>query len=192
MMQLCTTIHGWLNADPKNIAIVHCQTGKGRTVTTIAAYLAWSGVHTSPADALRATVNSMHGTVKALTLPSQTRYLAYLQRMLNEKIPPSGRSVTIEKITLKTCPNVEGDGCCPYIQLFKDATLLHTTKKKGEKVTEYSKEKTNIEFPINVNVQGDILVRLRHESKEDKKRSTLLRVAFHTGYLDRKAVITFK
>jgi protein tyrosine phosphatase len=35
---------GWLNADPKNVAVVHCQTGNGRTSAAVAAYIAWAGL----------------------------------------------------------------------------------------------------------------------------------------------------
>lgn len=191
MMQLCTSIHGWLNADPKNVAVVHCQTGKGRTVTTIAAYLAWSGAFPSPSDSLRATVEAMHGTVKTLTLPSQTRYLAYLQRMLNEKIPPSSRSVKILQVTLRTVPNMGEGGCRPYIQIFKDATLIYTSKIKGEEIEYFDVGSPRIEFPMEVDLDGDILIRFRHKS-QDGKPVTMLRLAFHTGYLERKAVIPFK
>ena len=40
---MCTSIESWLVADPKNVAAVHCLTGRGRTSTVLACYLAWVG-----------------------------------------------------------------------------------------------------------------------------------------------------
>ena len=42
MFELLSSIDNWLHSKLDNIAIIHCQTGKGRTVTVISAYLAWS------------------------------------------------------------------------------------------------------------------------------------------------------
>lgn len=43
---LCNSIHAWLQADPQNVAVIHCQTGRGRTLCAIA----WSHscAHTIP------------------------------------------------------------------------------------------------------------------------------------------------
>jgi protein-tyrosine phosphatase len=43
VFSLCNSIHAWLQADEANVAVIHCQTGKGRTLCAIAWYLAWSG-----------------------------------------------------------------------------------------------------------------------------------------------------
>ena len=46
LFELLTSIDNWLsvnnNDNNDNVAIIHCQTGRGRTVTVISAYLAWS------------------------------------------------------------------------------------------------------------------------------------------------------
>lgn len=43
LFKMCTSIESWLLADPKNVAAVHCLTGRGRTSTVLACYLAWVG-----------------------------------------------------------------------------------------------------------------------------------------------------
>lgn len=43
LFKICTSIESWINADDKNVAAVHCLTGRGRTSTVLACYLAWVG-----------------------------------------------------------------------------------------------------------------------------------------------------
>jgi len=112
--------------------------------------------------------------------------------MLNEKIPPSSRSVKILEINLKGVPDIENSGCRPYIQVFKNASLLYSSKQKGEELKAYRCDSdSKIHFPMELDLEGDVLIRVRHETSK-AKRITMLRLAFHTGYLDRKAIITFK
>lgn len=33
LFKMCTSLDAWLDADPSNVAAVHCLTGKGRTAT---------------------------------------------------------------------------------------------------------------------------------------------------------------
>ena len=40
MFQIINSMESWLAADPENIAVVHCLTGRGRTVTVLACFLA--------------------------------------------------------------------------------------------------------------------------------------------------------
>ncbi|KAK6255951.1 hypothetical protein SCA6_017256, partial [Theobroma cacao] len=45
MMKLfCESVHSWLSNDPKNIAVIHCMAGKGRTGLMVCAYLVYSGM----------------------------------------------------------------------------------------------------------------------------------------------------
>merc|ERR1719221_2019322 len=39
----CRDVREWLQADPKNVAVVHCKAGKGRTGTMICALLCFAG-----------------------------------------------------------------------------------------------------------------------------------------------------
>jgi len=108
LFQLLTSIDSWLKAHDANIAAIHCQTGKGRTVTAISSYLAWNGYKTNPAEALQYTCEKkMHGTIKTLTIPSQTRYLAYLSKILIDRQLPKTRPVIIERIIFHGIPYFE-------------------------------------------------------------------------------------
>jgi len=197
ILEICTSIDGWLQADEKNVAVIHCQTMRGRTVTMIAAYLTWSGEFSTPARALRHTCTKMRGAVRQLTLPTQTRYMAYLTRLLVEKKMPNVRPIRIERIVFHTVPKLEKEGekngCRPYVQIFKDGKLLYTSRVKGETVKMYSVgDVDTIKFKVMLEVEGDLLIRVRHSSMATHRSTSMFRFGLHTGYSDRQGVVRFK
>ena len=80
---ICTSIESWLDADEKNVAIVHCLTGKGRTAALLACLLTWIGEFASPAEALQyiADRKSIGGL---LAIPSQQNMFSIFQICLME------------------------------------------------------------------------------------------------------------
>lgn len=56
----CAAIDRWLAADSRNVAVVHCRTGLGRTNTLLACYLAWSCEFPSAVQALHWVVDTRH------------------------------------------------------------------------------------------------------------------------------------
>ena len=53
LFKICTSVENWLDADEKNVAVVHCLTGKGRTAALMSCILTWIGEFSSPVDALQ-------------------------------------------------------------------------------------------------------------------------------------------
>jgi tensin len=41
LLKLLVSIENWMKADKRNVAVVHCLTGKGRTSTILACFLSW-------------------------------------------------------------------------------------------------------------------------------------------------------
>ena len=78
-------------------------------------------------------------------------------------------------------------GCAPYLQIFKGGKLLHTSaaslhvQQSDEELPFVQVLDGTIPFNINQIIQGDILIRCRHLTF-GKKRVSMFRAAFHTGY----------
>ena len=57
---------------------------------------------------------------------------------------------------------VTREGLRPYIQIFKNAKLIFSSRRKGTKLKFYDKDEGHIKFEVNKQIEGDVLVRIRH------------------------------
>ena len=83
MLKLLMSMESWLKADSRNVAVVHCLTGKGRTSTVLAAFLCWMGEagFGDINDALAYIAKCKQLAPDELTIPSQRRYASYFKNM---------------------------------------------------------------------------------------------------------------
>ncbi|CAN0483092.1 unnamed protein product, partial [Discosporangium mesarthrocarpum] len=54
LFKICASLESWVEADELNIVAVHCLTGRGRTGTVIACFLAWMGEFSTPVEVNKA------------------------------------------------------------------------------------------------------------------------------------------
>lgn len=201
LFKICTSIESWLDADEENIGIIHCLTGKGRTATLMACVLTWIGEFSSPVKALEYIADRKGIQLENLTIPSQRRYLTYFSNML-DGVKPRSEPILLRRVIMNTIPvygnnsgGGDGEGCCPYLQLFKGGKLISTsvpvdenhakTKAEGSNkaLLQWSKASDGcVSFNVDCALQGDILLRARHASNTGQ-RISMFRAAFHTGYV---------
>jgi C2 domain of PTEN tumour-suppressor protein len=230
LLKLLVSMESWLKADPRNVAVVHCLTGKGRTSTVLAAFLCWMGEagFSDINQALDYIAKCKQITPDELTIPSQRRYCSYFKNML-DGVHPSQPPMMLRRIIMSEAPTYAkgpttkknpisvGDsesveqqsttstddndeevirrsmGCVPYIQLFKAGKLLHTApatlnyQENDDELPFCTVADGSISFHINQIVQGDILIRARHLTAT-RKRISMFRAAFHTGYVPPKVM----
>ena len=211
LLKLLLSIESWLKADERNVAVLHCLTGRGRTSTVLAAFLCWTGEagFSDVNVALEYIARCKRVPVEALTIPSQVRYVSYFANML-DGVRPSQPPLMLKRIIMSEAPkfgkrqavNAEGEedpnaeallGCAPYLQIFKAGTLIFTTAAS----VNYAQTKNDLPFcstgsgPVSflteAIVQGDILLRCRHLTKSGQ-RISMFRCAFHTGYVPPKVL----
>ncbi|XP_057769650.1 phosphatidylinositol 3,4,5-trisphosphate 3-phosphatase and protein-tyrosine-phosphatase PTEN1 [Salvia miltiorrhiza] len=77
----CQDVHSWLATDPKNIAVVHCMAGKGRTGLMVSCYLVYTGMPAEKALHLYAERRTTNN--EGVSIASQRRYVAYWEKTLS-------------------------------------------------------------------------------------------------------------
>lgn len=214
LLKLLLSVESWLKADRRNVAVMHCLTGRGRTSTVLAAFLCWTGeagFH-DPMGALEYVAHCKRTNVENLTIPSQRRYASYFANML-DGVRPSQPPLLLKRIIMSEAPKFgkrplaeeeEIDvndlqhsqlGCAPYLQIFKAGNLVLTTAATCPNSSSQSNDDLPfvmptdgpISFPIETIVQGDILLRCRHLTRKGQ-RVSMFRAAFHTGYVPPKVL----
>jgi len=143
LLDCCADIHSFLKSDEKNnVVAVHCKAGKGRTGLVISAYLLYAGICKTAVDALDMFGRERTSNNKGVTIPSQMRYVRYMEFYLNKykalnKAPDFPiKGVELKIVSFKLYPMADfdvGGGCDPYF-ILSDAT--------GKKFYNY-KKKTN-------------------------------------------------
>lgn len=202
LMKLLMSIESWLRADERNIAVLHCLTGRGRSSTVLAAFLCWTGeagFH-DPNTAIEYIAQCKCLDVDNLTIPSQRRYMTYFANML-DAVRPSQPPLLLTRIVMSEAPkfgiqpkstntgkegrtNEEPLGCVPYIQIFKAGNLVFETSH----LASYVPSDGPISIPVGTIVQGDILIRCRHLTETAGHYISMFRAAFHTGYIPPKVL----
>ena len=107
LLKLLISMESWLKADERNVAVVHCLTGKGRTSTVVAAFLCWMGEagFRDVYQALDYIAKCKHCDTNDLTIPSQRRYVQYFANML-DGVRPSQPPLMLKRIIMSEAPRV--------------------------------------------------------------------------------------
>jgi protein-tyrosine phosphatase len=103
MFQIINSMESWLSADPENVAIVHCLTGRGRTVTVLACFLAWVGEFETATEALSFVCEQRHVEMERVVIPSQIRYVHYFCNVMAGTKPRS-EPLLLERVIVNTIP----------------------------------------------------------------------------------------
>lgn len=210
LLKLLISMEAWMKADDRNVAVVHCLTGKGRTSMVLASFLCWMG-QAGFGDiykALNYIAACKQLSFDELTIPSQRRYASYFKNML-DGVRPSQPPLMLKRIIMSEAPQFargpprDDDkvanrtdrlmGCAPYLQLFKAGDLLATApaslhyQQAQNELPFVQVADGTVSFNINCVVQGDILIRCRHLTSK-KTRISMFRAAFHTGYVPPKVL----
>jgi hypothetical protein len=107
LLQLLISMENWMKADDRNVAVVHCLTGKGRTSTVLAAFLCWMGQagFGDIRQALEYIAHCKQMKVHDLIIPSQVRYADYFKNML-DGVRPSQPPLLLKRIIMSEAPKV--------------------------------------------------------------------------------------
>lgn len=202
LLQYCHSADEWMKKDEKNMLVLHCKGGKGRTGTAVAAWLLFSGQFKSADKALnyfgiRRTDEAKGSKYQGVETPSQSRYVRYLEKVIyqmNGRLPaPKNLRVKSVKVTgLKTVGNGDGsdlsmeivqNGQVTYKVVFKEpGNVLLTTKGDSLKISMDEKEQ--------VMVVGDVKLRFHSTNGNIPKDYDFCAFFFwfHTSFVENKKI----
>ena len=96
----------FLDKDDENIAVIHCNAGKGRTGTLIACYMLYCGFARTAQESITYYGWKRLKNGEGVTQPSQLRYIFYFEKLLQGKVKGHKR-VKLDKIYIQNLPDAE-------------------------------------------------------------------------------------
>ena len=131
LFAICQSMETWLQADPKNVCLVHSDNGKGRTGTAIASFLVYCKFHKDSFNAIKHFGQSRKG---GILTPSQRRYVKYMNDVLVGMVNPVSSPLILRRMILTPVPKCEKDGSAHIaveILCGDDRTCIFSNLKKS-------------------------------------------------------------
>ena len=191
----CKRMYEFLEEDDRNVIVVHCNAGKGRTGTSIACFLMFWGLSRNSTDAINYYGWKRFSTGKGVSQPCQLRYIHYFEAALKREVLWSVPKI-LECIIIRTIPKINQNGCKPYVDIWNgDYQLIHSTKNsinlKKYKAGPRDSEEFNVIkiYPEKKNlvISGDAHFFIRH--KRSFNNTNICRFSVNTGFIDNELVI---
>ncbi|XP_057653150.1 phosphatidylinositol 3,4,5-trisphosphate 3-phosphatase and dual-specificity protein phosphatase PTEN [Diorhabda carinulata] len=186
----CNDVQEWLSKDKKNVAVVHCKAGKGRTGTMICCYLLHSGMYKTAESALNYYGQTRTQDKKGVTIPSQVRYVQYYETLFKNQLDYTPVSMYIKEFILNPVPNFTGgQGCLSltisHQTLFKEGDKYTPKVQKLKKNDTYEVKKSDTSFTIKLDyclpLKGDIKVEFYNKTMMRKEK--LFQFWFNTFFI---------
>ena len=76
-MDLVDSMKKWLKADPENVLVVHCNSGKGRAGTAVSSLLVYLGFYENVYSAAQLFSMQRFSDGKGISQPCQVRFINY-------------------------------------------------------------------------------------------------------------------
>jgi tensin len=105
LFKLCMSIESWLAADARNVAVVHCVTGRGRSIVVAACLLEWLDKANAANEALAYLCRLRRSLMEQALVPTQVRYARMFHGVLAGIRPRVGR-VRLERLRVRGAPHV--------------------------------------------------------------------------------------
>ncbi|XP_068461212.1 cyclin-G-associated kinase [Clinocottus analis] len=194
LYSVCKNMHLWLKQDQRNICIVHCLDGRAASAVAVCSFLCFCRLFTTAEAAVY--MFSMKRCPPGIA-PSHKRYMEYMcDMMAEEPIVPHSKPIVIHSIVMTPVPlfNKQRNGCRPFCEVYVGDERVLTTSQEYDQMKDFKMEDGNAEIPLNVTVQGDVLVVIYHARStlggrlQAKMASMkMFQIQFHTGFVPRNA-----
>ncbi|KAG3283332.1 DnaJ heat shock protein family (Hsp40) member C6 [Ictidomys tridecemlineatus] len=190
LFAVCRNMYNWLLQNPKNVCVVHCLDGRAASSILVGAMFIFCNLYSTPGPAIRLLYAKRPGIGLS---PSHRRYLGYMCDLLADKpYHPHFKPLTIKSITVSPVPffNKQRNGCRPYCDVLIGETKIYTTCTDFERMKEYRVQDGKIFIPLNITVQGDVVVSMYHLRSTIGSRlqakvtnTQIFQLQFHSGFI---------
>ncbi|XP_062873538.1 cyclin-G-associated kinase isoform X2 [Trichomycterus rosablanca] len=191
---VCKNMHQWLKQDQKNICIVHCLDGRAVSAVAVCSFLCFCRLFSTAEAAVY--MFSMKRCPPGIT-PSHKRYMEYMcDMMAEEPIIPHSKPIRLRSIVMTPVPlfNKQRNGCRPFCEVYVGDDRVATTSQEYDRMRDFKIEDGRAEIPLDVTVQGDVLVVIFHArstlgGRLQAKMASMkvFQIQFHTGFVPRNA-----
>ncbi|RUS79114.1 hypothetical protein EGW08_013124 [Elysia chlorotica] len=178
MLDFTANAREFMGADKRNVIAIHCKGGKGRTGTMICTWLIDSGLLESAVESLeyfgdRRTDLSKGSTFQGVETPSQSRYVGYYEKMLNDfdrKLPPR-KVLKLKSVKISGIATVgNGDGSDLFMELRQDGLFIYECNMGTNLNCEVLKYPDDDSIVIKLqncpNLEGDIKIMFKTNSRK--------------------------
>ncbi|XP_038616059.1 tensin-1 isoform X2 [Tachyglossus aculeatus] len=178
---VCKAMDTWLNADPRNVVVLHSKGNRGRMGVVIAAYMHYSNISASADQALDrfAMKRFYEDKVAPFGQPSQKRYVHYFSGLLSGSIKMNNKPLFLHHVIMHGVPDFESrGGCRPFLKIYQAMQLVYTSgiyNVRGDSQTSIC-----ITIEPGLLLKGDILLKCYHKKYCSPDRDVIFRVQFHT------------
>ncbi|KAJ8679764.1 hypothetical protein QAD02_015551 [Eretmocerus hayati] len=174
----CEDVHSWLTENHRNVAVVHCKAGKGRTGVMICCYLLHSKQCSSASEALNLYGTQRTTDRKGVTIPSQRRYVNYYSTLVRDGLNYQPVTLILREIRLDPIPSLNGGQ--GYLFVISEANK----KIFSSKILEVRKGTSALCIPLqpSIPVRGDIRVDFYNVPKV-KRKEKLFHFWFNTFFV---------
>ncbi|KAG9486304.1 hypothetical protein GDO78_006615 [Eleutherodactylus coqui] len=194
LYSICKNMHLWLKQNPKNVCIVHCLDGRAASAVVVCSFLCFCRLFTTAEAAVY--MFSMKRCPPGIW-PSHKRYIEYMcDMMAEEPIIPHSKPILIKAIAMTPVPLFSKlrNGCRPFCEVYVGDERVATTSQEYDKMRDFRIEDGKAEIPLDVTVQGDVLIIIYHARStlggrlQAKMTSMkMFQIQFHTGFVPRNA-----
>ncbi|XP_075061455.1 cyclin-G-associated kinase isoform X2 [Mixophyes fleayi] len=194
LYSICKNMHLWLKQDQKNVCIVHCLDGRAASAVVVCSFLCFCRLFTTAEAAVY--MFSMKRCPPGIW-PSHKRYIEYMcDMMAEEPIIPHSKPILIKAINMTPVPLFSKlrNGCRPFCEVYVGDERVATTSQEYDKMRDFKVEDGKTEIPLDVTVQGDVLIVIYHARStlggrlQAKMTSMkMFQIQFHTGFVPRNA-----
>jgi len=123
LQAFCDSVERHLKEDARNVAVVHCKAGKGRTGMFLSSYLVHARICATAQLAMETfAARRMRAGLPGVTVPSQIRHIRYYEKMRQNRWAAAPiQTLQLDCVRILAAPDfgnrLEGSGCQPYFKV---------------------------------------------------------------------------